>query len=135
MTAFGLHPRSYPVPSVDHRPRADVIPIGGRTTTTGPVLVSLAQAATALPVSTKVLWVEYLTLGGSLDLDWFCAHLDSPAAPSPRSTRSSWRPSPSSSRPRACRCGWPEHDSGRPPRGGWPAVAGAGSADQRSIAS
>ncbi|GAA4309266.1 hypothetical protein GCM10023162_14180 [Klenkia terrae] len=63
VTAFGLHPRSYPVPSVDHRP--------------------LAQAATALPVSTKVLWVEYLTLGGSLDLDWFCAHLDSPGGAQP----------------------------------------------------
>lgn len=83
MTAFGLHPRSDPAPSVDHRPRAVVIPIGGRTTTTGPVLVSLAQAATALPVSTKVLWVEYLTLGGSLDLDWFCAHLDSPGSAQP----------------------------------------------------
>ncbi|CAB4921038.1 unannotated protein [freshwater metagenome] len=42
------------------------------------MLVSLAQAAAAVPVSLKALWVEYLTLGGSRDLDWFCAHLHSP---------------------------------------------------------
>ena len=41
-------------------------------------LVSLARAAVLVPVSEKVLWVEYLTLGGTAGLHRFLAHLACP---------------------------------------------------------
>ncbi|SDP42651.1 hypothetical protein SAMN05660199_03892 [Klenkia soli] len=73
MTAFGSARSTPTSTSADTRPRAEVIPIGGRTG----LPVSLAEAAAAAPVSDRLLWVEYLTLGGTGDLEWFRAHLRS----------------------------------------------------------
>lgn len=41
--------------------------------------LTLLEAARLCPVSTKVLWVEYLTLGGEQRYEEFCDHLADPA--------------------------------------------------------
>ncbi len=41
--------------------------------------LTLLEAARLCPVSTRVLWVEYLTLGGEQRYEEFCDHLADPA--------------------------------------------------------
>ncbi|SDF59712.1 hypothetical protein [Klenkia brasiliensis] len=41
--------------------------------------LTLLEAARMCPVTTKVLWVEYLTLGGAQRYEEFCGHLADPA--------------------------------------------------------
>lgn len=67
---------SVPLHAPDDRPQsmAEVLPFPDRTLP----LVSLAAAADLTTVSDKLLWVEYLTLGGDTDLEGFRAHLRSP---------------------------------------------------------
>ncbi|MEI4273998.1 hypothetical protein TEK04_19930 [Klenkia sp. LSe6-5] len=43
-----------------------------------PQLITPAEAVSLLPVSLQLLWVEHLTLGGTLDLDAFRTHLLAP---------------------------------------------------------
>jgi hypothetical protein len=65
--------------SAPPNPLAQVVPFPDRS---HPV-VPLAAAADLTSVSDKLLWVEYLTLGGTADLAVFRAHLrhPDPAAP------------------------------------------------------
>lgn len=70
-----------PLPSAHEPipPLAEVVPFPTRTVP----LVTLATAVELVPVSLRMLWVEYLTVGGSADLDRFRAHVDDPADADP----------------------------------------------------
>ncbi|SCX43410.1 hypothetical protein SAMN03159343_1227 [Klenkia marina] len=63
-----------PAHEVHREHLAEVVPLPVRST---PV-VPLALAAELTSVSDKLLWVEYLTLGGTADLERFRAHLQQP---------------------------------------------------------
>ncbi|MCO7222545.1 hypothetical protein [Klenkia sp. PcliD-1-E] len=64
-----------PADGHDHPPALHLVP--ARRTLT------LLEATRLCPVSTKVLWVEYLTLGGGESLEQFTAHLADPAQGDP----------------------------------------------------